>query len=119
MIRTKRILRNFRKQRVRSKVKGRPDRPRLAVFRSLQHITAQLIDDVTGTTLASASTGEKALREKKIACNVEGAKQIGLLIAERALAKNIKRVVFDRAGYAYHGRVKAVAEAAREKGLEI
>lgn len=117
MIRTKRIQRKFRRQRVRRKVIGRPGCPRLAIFRSLHHISAQLIDDSSGATLAAASTGEKALKQTK--SNVEGAKQVGMLIAERALAKNIKKVVFDRAGYAFHGRVKAVAEAAREKGLEF
>ena len=104
--------------RTRLKLKGSQERPRLAVFRSLKHIYAQVIDDRQGQTLAAASSGEK---NSKIGSggNVAGAKEIGRLIAERAKAKGITRVVFDRGGYLYHGRVKALADAAREAGLEF
>jgi large subunit ribosomal protein L18 len=90
------------------------------VFRSSKHIHAQLIDDVKGETLAAASSLEKTMREqKKTGANIEAAKQVGKLIAERAVAKGIKDVVFDRGGYIYHGRIKALAEAAREGGLNF
>jgi large subunit ribosomal protein L18 len=105
-------------ERIRHKVRGSEERPRLAVFRSLKHIYAQVIDDRAGSTLAAASSGEKS---SKVASggNVAGAKAIGKLIAERAKAKGITKVVFDRGGYLYHGRVKALADAAREAGLEF
>jgi large subunit ribosomal protein L18 len=104
-------------QRIRRKVKGTPDRPRLCVYRSLKQICAQVIDDLEGRTLAAASSGgEGAIASGG---NVAGAKAVGKLIAERAKAKGIQRVVFDRGGYLYHGRVKALAEAAREAGLEF
>ncbi|HWN98375.1 MAG TPA: 50S ribosomal protein L18 [Blastocatellia bacterium] len=105
-------------KRIRRKVSGTAERPRLAVFRSVNHIYAQLIDDVKGVTLASASSTEPAARSKP-GGNVAGAKEIGKLIAERAKEKGINRVVFDRGGYIYHGRVKSLAEAAREAGLEF
>lgn len=105
-------------RRIRRRLAGTGERPRLAVFRSLNHIYAQLIDDRAGRTLASASSLEKAAATAS-GGNIAGAKQIGKLIAERAQAKGIKQVVFDRGGYLYHGRVKAVAEAAREAGLEF
>jgi large subunit ribosomal protein L18 len=104
-------------KRIRSRVAGTQERPRLAVFRSLNHIYAQVIDDGPGHTLAAAGSTEKDLRGK--GGNVEGAKLIGRLVAERAKNKGITRVVFDRGGYLYHGRVKALAEAAREAGLEF
>jgi large subunit ribosomal protein L18 len=104
-------------KRIRSRVGGTQERPRLAVFRSLQHIYAQVIDDGPGHTLVAAGSTEKDLRGK--GGNVEGAKLIGRLVAERAKNKGITRVVFDRGGYLYHGRVKALAEAAREAGLEF
>ena len=104
-------------KRIRSRVAGTQERPRLAVFRSLNHIYAQLIDDGPGHTVAAAGSTEKDLRGK--GGNVEGAKLIGKLVAERAKNKGITRVVFDRGGYLYHGRVKALAEAAREAGLEF
>ena len=95
-------------------------RARLSVFRSSKHIHVQLIDDVKGETVASASSLEKAMREKgKTGANIEAAKAVGKLIAERATAKGIKDVVFDRGGYIYHGRVKALADAAREGGLNF
>lgn len=108
-----RILRH---KRLRKRIHGTPERPRLAVFRSLKHISAQIIDDTTGTTLASASSLEKALGARG---NVEGARQIGAAIAKRALEKGIKQVVFDRGGVKYHGRVASLAEGAREAGLEF
>jgi large subunit ribosomal protein L18 len=130
-------------QRIRAKVRGTPQRPRLAVFRSLRHIYAQVIDDTQGLTLVAASSSEESLQngssagekaekpakgEKKSAKttagkaaggNVAGAKLIGKTIAERAKEKGIQKVVFDRGGYIYHGRVKALADAAREAGLEF
>ncbi|MEP6903053.1 MAG: 50S ribosomal protein L18 [Actinomycetota bacterium] len=102
--------------RIRKKVSGTAQRPRLAVFRSLNHIYAQVIDDVNGKTLASASTTEKDLKSKT-GGNVEAAQKIGKKIAERALAAGVSTVVFDRGGYLYHGRVKALLDATREAGL--
>jgi large subunit ribosomal protein L18 len=102
--------------RIRRKVRGTSARPRLAIYRSLNHIYAQLIDDEQGQTLASASTTEKDLRGGT-GGNVEAAQRVGRAIAERATAKGITSVVFDRGGYRYHGRVKALADAAREAGL--
>jgi len=113
-------LRQARHERVRKRVSGTPERPRLNVFRSLSNIYAQIVNDELGQTLVSASTIDKEAREAmKIGGNVEAAKQAGKLLAKRALKKGIKRVVFDRGGYQYHGRVKALAEAAREGGLEF
>ena len=107
-------------RRVRAKVKGTTERPRLAVFRSVKHIYAQVIDDVAGHTVVAASSSEKATATGKGGGgNMSGAKAIGKLVAERAKDKGIKSVVFDRGGYHYHGRVKALAEAAREAGLEF
>jgi len=103
--------------RIRRKVKGTPEQPRLAVFRSLKHIYAQIIDDRKGITLASASSNDKSAPGG--GGNVAGAKTIGKLIAERALQAGVKKVVFDRGGYLYHGRIKALADAAREAGLEF
>ena len=122
--------------RIRQRVRGTGERPRLAVFRSLSHIYAQVIDDCKGHTLAAASSGEKASGEKKSdekksekpaaekgktpnGGNVAGAVQVGKLIAERAKAQGVTKVVFDRGGYLYHGRVKALADAARKAGLEF
>lgn len=102
--------------RIRKKVRGTAERPRLAVFRSLNHIYAQIIDDDSGRTLAAASTTEKDLG-LKTGGNIEAAQKIGQKIAERALAAGISNVVFDRGGYVYHGRVKALIEASREAGL--
>ena len=106
-----------RHSRVRSKISGTAERPRLSVFRSESNIYAQIIDDAAGVTLASASTVEKAFEGN--GSNCEAAKKIGAVIAERALQKGIEEVVFDRGGYIYHGRVKALAEGAREGGLEL
>jgi large subunit ribosomal protein L18 len=105
-------------RRIRRKIRGTSERPRLAVFRSLAHIYAQVIDDAQGRTLVSASTVEKNPVVKG-GGNVASAKAIGKLIAERAREKGIQKVVFDRGGYLYHGRVKALADAAREAGLEF
>ncbi len=106
-----------RHKRVRSKISGTPERPRLCVYRSLANINAQVIDDVNGVTLASASTLENAFEGN--GGNKEAARKIGLTIAERALAKGITEVVFDRGGYVYEGRVKELAEGAREGGLKF
>ena len=102
--------------RIRKKVKGSAERPRLAVFRSLNHIYAQVIDDKSGTTLATASTTEKALGVKA-GGNIAAAKTIGKAVAERAQKAGISTVVYDRGGYVYHGRVKALIDATREAGL--
>ena len=106
-------------KRIRRKISGNATRPRLCVFRSLKYIYAQIVDDAEGTTLAAASTVEKELRTGlKNTGNIEASKLLGKKIAERAEAKGIETVVFDRGGYVYHGRIKAVAEAARESGLK-
>ena len=114
----KRESRIRRHRRVRKKVLGTADRPRLAVFRSNKHITAQVIDDRTGRTLAAASTTENDLKTGATG-NKAAASQVGKLVAERAKANGVTKVVFDRGGNLYHGRVAAVADAARESGLEF
>ena len=106
-----------RHKRVRAKISGTPEMPRLNVFRSEANIYAQVIDDVNGVTLVSASSLEKGFEGKGSDC--EAAKKVGLTVAERAKAKGIETVVFDRGGYLYHGRVKALAEGAREGGLKF
>ena len=103
--------------RIRNKMKGTAERPRLAVFRSVAHIYAQVIDDTKGSTLVSAASTEKA--QKITGGNVAGAKALGKLVAQRAKEKGVSKVVFDRGGYLYHGRIKALADAAREAGLEF
>ncbi|MBZ5727007.1 MAG: 50S ribosomal protein L18 [Acidobacteriia bacterium] len=113
----KKEIRNRIHRRIRRKLRGTPERPRLAVFRSVAHIYAQVIDDTGGRTLASASSVDKGAKTK--GGNVAAAKAIGKLVAERAKEKGIKSVVFDRGGYQYHGRVKALADAARQGGLEF
>lgn len=106
--------------RVRKKVEGTTERPRLNVFRSLKNIYAQIIDDTTGHTLVSASTLDEAIKGKvEYGGNKDAAKEVGKLVAQKALDKGIKAVVFDRGGYLYHGRVKELAEGAREAGLEF
>jgi len=102
--------------RIRKKVRGTADRPRLAVFRSLNHIYAQVIDDDSGKTIATASTTEKALAGSS-GGNIDAAKRVGAAVAERAKAAGVENVVFDRGGYVYHGRVKALLDATREAGL--
>ena len=119
-MRDKRNIKERRHRRVRKKVFGTPERPRLCVFRSLNHIYAQIIDDTNGHTLVTASTLDKELRELPgHKGNKEFAKKVGELIAERAIQLGINKVVFDRAGYKYHGCVKALADAARQKGLQF
>ena len=110
-------VRQKRHARVRNKISGTPERPRLCVFRSNAHIHVQLIDDVNGKTLVAASTLDKEVKTK--ASNIEAAKEVGALVAKRATKAGIKTIVFDRGGYQYHGKVKALAEAAREGGLEF
>jgi large subunit ribosomal protein L18 len=117
-----RTLRIRRHTRVRGKVSGTADRPRLAVSRSNRHISAQVIDDLAGRTLASASSVEPELRAKlgdSGGGNVTGAEAVGRLVASRAKAAGVTRVVFDRGGFAYHGRVAVLADAARDEGLEL
>ncbi len=106
-------------QRIRRKIKGTSERPRLAVNFSGNHIRAQVIDDVAGKTIVSAFTTEKSLSDTKLRPNVKGAEEIGKLIGERAKAKNITQVVFDRGGFTYHGKIKALADAARQSGLQF
>ena len=106
-------------ERIRKKVLGTAERPRLNVYRSLNHIYVQLIDDLEGKTLISASSAVGKKGQRKTGGNVASAKEIGKAIAERAKAKGINKVVFDRGGYIYHGRVKALADAAREAGLQF
>ena len=114
----KNAVRRKRHARVRAKLSGTSARPRLNVFRSNKHIYAQLIDDVAGVTLASASTLDKEISVES-ASNIDAATKVGELVAKRAVEKGIKSVVFDRGGYLYHGRIQALADAARENGLEF
>jgi large subunit ribosomal protein L18 len=122
-IKTKKDRRHRISLRLRKRVAGTPERPRLSVFRSVSHIYAQVIDDRAGATLASASSAEPAVRAQlgdgARGGNQSGAKAIGRIVAERLKEKGITRVVFDRGGFLYHGRVKAVADGAREAGLEF
>jgi len=111
--------RGFSHDRIRKKMQGTADRPRLNVYRSLNHIYVQVIDDLNGKTLVSASTAEGKKDERRTGGNVASAKTVGKAIAERAKAKGVTQVVFDRGGYIYHGRVKALADAAREAGLKF
>lgn len=113
------VIRKRIHERVRAKVAGTTERPRLNIFRSLNHIYAQVIDDATHTTIASASTIVKKGEDKKSGGNIAAAQEVGKLVAERAKEKGVTKVVFDRGGYLYHGRVKALADAAREAGLEF
>ncbi|WP_456395712.1 50S ribosomal protein L18 [Desulfurobacterium sp.] len=118
MTRKERIAKKHR--RVRKKVFGTPERPRFAVYKSLKHMYAQIIDDTKGHTLVAASTLDREIREKvKGLSKTEAARIVGQVIAERAKAKGITAVVFDRGGFIYHGRIKAIAEGAREGGLEF
>ena len=111
--------RERRKRRIRKKISGTPERPRLTVFRSIKHISAQVVDDTTGTTLCAASTYEKGLGGNGNTGNRTAAKIVGEAIAERAKSKGVESVVFDRNGCLYHGRVKELADAARQKGLKL
>lgn len=116
---SKNEVRKHRKIRIRKKITGTAERPRLVVFRSNMHMYAQIVDDLTGSTLVAASTLSIESAEKKNLCNKENAAVVGKEIARLALEKNIKRVVFDRNGYLYHGRVQSLADSARENGLEF
>jgi len=116
----RRKARERRRAHIRKTVHGTPERPRLSVFRSLDHIYAQIIDDSVGCTLASASTVDPAVRQQVVDLSkTEQAQVVGQVLAERALSKGVTKVVFDRGGYKYHGRVKALAEAARKAGLDF
>ena len=116
---TKNQKRGHVHERIRKKLQGTAERPRLNVYRSINHIYVQLIDDLSGKTLVSASTAEGQKANKRTGGNVASAKEIGKSIAERAKARGVTKVVFDRGGYIYHGRVKALADAAREAGLQF
>lgn len=120
----KKVNRNKRRMKrhmkIRNKINGTAEKPRLSVFRSSKHICAQIIDDATGNTLVSSSTMDKTIIDKISECNkTDAAKVIGLTIGEKALEKGINEVVFDRGGYLYHGRVKLLADGARESGLRL
>jgi large subunit ribosomal protein L18 len=114
----KQVVRFKRKRRIRSNIEGTQERPRMSVFRSNRNLYVQLIDDVKGQTLVAASSNEEELNDK-VGASIDGAKTIGSLVAKRALAKNISQIVFDRSGYLYHGKIKALADAAREAGLKF
>jgi len=116
---TKNEKRGHVHDRIRKKMQGTAERPRLNVYRSLNHIYVQVIDDLHGKTLVSACTAEGKKEDRRTGGNVASAKAVGKIIAERAKAKGVTKVVFDRGGYIYHGRVKAVADAAREAGLQF
>jgi large subunit ribosomal protein L18 len=116
---TKNQKRGHVHERIRKTLQGTAERPRLNVYRSLNHIYAQVIDDMAGKTLVSASTAEGKKEDRRTGGNVAAAKSVGKTIAERAKAKGVTKVVFDRGGYLYHGRVKALADAAREAGLQF
>ncbi|MGC4047384.1 MAG: 50S ribosomal protein L18 [Armatimonas sp.] len=115
----KNVTRKRRHERIRKRLTGTPERPRLNVYRSLSHIYAALIDDTKGHTLVAASSLDKDMKGKQSGGNLDGAKAVGLQLAERAKAAGIDKVVFDRGGYLYHGRIQALADAAREGGLEF
>ena len=117
MTQNRQVAKDRRHRRVRKKVRGTAARPRLAVYRSNKHIYAQVIDDVAGVTLASASTAEKAFTGT--GSTVDAAKQVGALLGERAKGAGVETVVFDRGGFSYHGRVAAIADGAREAGLVV
>ena len=115
----KKEARQMRQERIRKKIFGTAGRPRLTVFRSVNHISAQIINDVDGKTLLGLTTSSKAFPSQKDAGNVKGAKELGKLVAQKALENKIQEVVFDRAGFLYHGRIKAFADGAREGGLKF
>jgi large subunit ribosomal protein L18 len=120
MKRTKEDIRTRIHRRIRKRMNGTADRPRLAIFRSQAHIYAQVINDESGTTLCTASSLDEALKKDlKRGATVKAAKAVGKLIADRAKEKSVERVVFDRGGFLYHGRIKALADAAREGGLQF
>ena len=111
--------RTYRRKRIRKVLQGTGNRPRLSVFKSAKHIYVQVIDDVLGKTLVSASTRDQEFKGDSIKGNVSGAKQVGFLIAKRAKTAGITQIVFDRGGYRFHGQLKALADAAREAGLKL
>jgi large subunit ribosomal protein L18 len=115
--RSRNKLRLARKVRLKYKIRGTLEKPRLCIFKSLNHIYAQIIDDASGSTIVSASSLDNQLKGKVKGCNIETAKLVGALLAKRATEKDISNVVFDRNGYLYHGKVKALADAVREGGL--
>lgn len=115
----KQANRRARHARIRKNLSGTPERPRLCVYKSNANIYAQIIDDVNGNTLVSASTLDKSFAEDKVGSNVESAKKVGELVAKRALDNGIEEVVFDRSGYIYHGKIKELADSAREAGLRF
>lgn len=117
---SKNALRKKRHMRIRTKLSGTPDKPRLNIFRSLKHIYAQVIDDYSGKTVVHVSSLDPEIRKKvKVTGNAEAARLVGELLAKRAQEKGIQKVVFDRGGYRYHGRIKALADGAKEGGLEF
>lgn len=118
-VRIKRMRRARAHQRLRNRINGTTERPRLAVFKSLRYIYAQVIDDQNGHTVAHASSTEPELKVGEAGCNVEAARKVGEAVADRAKAKGVQQVVFDRGGAIYHGKVKALADGARAKGLEF
>jgi len=113
------VYRQVKHKRIRKKIFGTGQRPRLCVFKSLHHIYAQIVDDQKGATLVAASTLDKDLKNLPLQKNIQAAREVGKIIAKKALEKNIKTVVFDRSGYKYHGCIAALADAAREEGLEF
>ncbi|MFC1703456.1 50S ribosomal protein L18 [Candidatus Omnitrophota bacterium] len=116
----RKTVKQIRHARLRAKLKGSPERPRLNVFRGLKNIRTQIIDDTTGKVLVSASTFDKEMRQKiKYGGNTKAAEALGQLLAQKAKEKGIKKIAFDRGGYLYHGKVKALADAARKEGLEF
>lgn len=119
LAKSKALGRQRRHERIRKRVSGDAERPRLSVYRSLDHMYAQIIDDSKGITIVAASSLDAAFKSAKQKGNIAMAKEIGGLIAKKAVEKGIKQVVFDRSGYLYHGRIKALADAAREAGLEF
>ncbi|TAN39991.1 MAG: 50S ribosomal protein L18 [Nitrospirae bacterium] len=120
MSKTRELGRQRRHERIRKTVSGTTERPRLSVFRSLSNIYVQIIDDTSGTTVAAASSLDGGIKElKQNKGNAKTAKEVGTLVAQKAKAKGVTKVVFDRSGYLYHGRIKALADAAREAGLEF
>ncbi len=116
---SKNKARAFRQERIRKKIFGTPEKPRLAIFRGVNNIYAQIIDDEQGRTLLGVSTLSKEFSSRKDAGNVKGAKELGKFVAQKALEKKIAQVVFDRSGFLYHGRIKAFADGAREGGLKF
>lgn len=114
----KQVIRFKRKKRIRAKLEGTVQRPRMSVFKSNRHMYVQLVDDLKGHTLVSASSADEEFKDKKVG-TIDSAKELGGLVAKKAMAKNISEIVFDRSGYLYHGQIKSLADAAREGGLKF